>query len=175
VEGNLATMLSPAAQAELRAFYDVAYDQAWRYLARMTGGDRALTEDLVQEVMLSVAKDLAGGRSPRHDGAWIVTVARNRFLNHVRSAGRAENRLDRATDRSSSYRTIAEEVNASADKARSLLAQLPLEQRAAVAFRHLEGYSVGEIAEKLGRSVEATESLIARGVRTLRQLGPETN
>ena len=168
-------MLSPAAQAELRAFYDVAYDQAWRYLARMTGGDRALTEDLVQEVMLSVAKDLAGGRSPRHDGAWIVTVARNRFLNNVRGAGRAHTRLDRATDRSSRYRSIVDETNPSGDRARDLLAQLPIEQRAAVALRHLEGYSIGEIAEKLGRSIEATESLIARGVRTLRQLGPETN
>jgi DNA-directed RNA polymerase specialized sigma24 family protein len=50
---------------------------------------------------------------------------------------------------------------------------LPIEQRAAVALRHVEGYSVPEIARLLARSVEATESLIARGVRTLRGYGPE--
>ena len=170
-------MLSPTAKAELREFYDLAYDQAWRYLSRMSGGDHALTEDLVQEVMLSVARDLAVGRSPRREAAWIVTVAHNRFINHVRSVGRAESRLARATDRSSGYPTtgISERAAAAAEQARELLAQLPLEQRAAVALRHLDGYNVREIAEKLGKSVEATESLIARGVRTLRQLGPETN
>jgi RNA polymerase sigma-70 factor, ECF subfamily len=158
-------MLSPAAKA-------------WRYLSRMSGGDRALTEDLVQEVMLSVARDLAYGRSPRHEAAWIVSVAHNRFVNHVRSAGRADARVARATDRSSGYPPspgMTEKAAAAAEHARELLAQLPSDQRAAVALRHLDGYSVREIADKIGRSTEATESLIARGVRTLRQLPQETN
>jgi RNA polymerase sigma-70 factor, ECF subfamily len=59
----------------------------------------------------------------------------------------------------------------SADGARQLLATLPIDQRAAVALRHLEGYSTAEIATLLGRTIEATESLIARGVRTLRKTG----
>jgi DNA-directed RNA polymerase specialized sigma24 family protein len=58
----VATKLTPEAQAQLRAFYDIAYDHAWRYLARMTGGDKALTEDLVQEVMLAVALELRAGQ-----------------------------------------------------------------------------------------------------------------
>lgn len=159
--------LDAAAQAQLREFYDIAYDQAFRYLARATA-DRALTEDLVQEVMLSVARDLANGRSPRHEGAWIVTVARHRLLNHVRSSQRADARVAKATDRSTGFGLPTETI--ATERARSLLAKLPLEQRTAVALRHLDGYSVPEIAEYLGKSVEATESLIARGVRTLRNL-----
>jgi RNA polymerase sigma-70 factor, ECF subfamily len=164
--------LDPTAQAELRAFYDVAYDQAWRYLSRITG-DRLLTEDLVQDVMVSVARDLVNGRSPRTDGAWIVSVARNRFLNHVRSANRADARVAKATDRSTGFGVPHDTV--AAERARDLLLQLPLDQRAAVALRHIDGYSVGEIANLLGRSVEATESLIARGVRMLRRLPAEEN
>jgi RNA polymerase sigma-70 factor, ECF subfamily len=151
--------LDAAAQAELRAFYDIAYDQAWRYLARITG-DRNLTEDLVQDVMVSVARDLVNGRSPRTDGAWIVSVARNRFLNHVRGAGRSDARVAKATDRSTGFGLPAETV--AAERARELLLQLPLDQRAAVALRHVDGYSV-----------DATESLIARGVRALRRLPAE--
>jgi RNA polymerase sigma-70 factor, ECF subfamily len=162
--------LDSTAQAELRAFYDVAYDQAWRYLARITG-DRTLTEDLVQDVMVSVARDLVNGRSPRTEGAWIVSVARNRFLNHVRGANRADARIAKATDRSTGFGLPHETV--AAERARKLLLQLPIDQRSAVALRHVDGYSVGEIAELLGRSVEATESLIARGVRTLRRLPSE--
>jgi RNA polymerase sigma-70 factor, ECF subfamily len=168
VDVQVATKLTPEAQAQLRAFYDVAYDHAWRYLARMTGGDKALTEDLVQEVMLAVAQDLAKGRPPVHDGPWVVSVARHRFLNCVRGANRSEARVRLATDRSSPFAPA--EPSGAGDRARTLLSQLPLDQRAAVTLRHAEGYSVKEIAELLGRSVEATESLIARGVRTLRQL-----
>jgi RNA polymerase sigma-70 factor, ECF subfamily len=162
--------LSYAARDELLAFYDVAFDHAWRYLNRITGGDRALTEDLVQDVMVAVARDLKNGRSVRHDGAWVVMVARSRFLDYVRRASRDELRIAKATDRSSYS------VNPDAtDRARELLACLPIEQRAAVALRHLDGYSIAEIADQLGRSVSATESLIARGVKTLRKLEPETN
>jgi DNA-directed RNA polymerase specialized sigma24 family protein len=94
-------MLSAAGQAEMREFYDLAFKQAWHYLARITGGDIALTEDLIQDVMLSVAKDLARGRSPKHDGGWITVVARNRFLNHVRSSARSDAREQASVDRSS--------------------------------------------------------------------------
>jgi RNA polymerase sigma-70 factor, ECF subfamily len=164
--------LDAAAQAELRAFYDLAYDQAWRYLARVTG-DRALTEDLVQDVMVSVARDLVNGRSPSTEHAWIVSVARHRLLNHMRGTTRADARVGRATDRSSGLGLPADTV--AAERARDLLTQLPLDQRTAVALRHLDGYSIGEIANMLGRSVGATESLIARGVRTLRRLPVEAD
>jgi RNA polymerase sigma-70 factor (ECF subfamily) len=89
-------------------------------------------------------------------------------LNCVRGASRSEARVRLATDRSSPFAPA--EPSSAGDRARTLLSQLPLDQRAAVTLRHAEGYSVKEIAELLGRSVEATESLIARGVRTLRQL-----
>ena len=36
-------------------------------------------------------------------------------------------------------------------------------QRAALVLRHMEGLSVPELAQVLGRSVEAAESLLSRG------------
>ena len=47
------------------------------------------------------------------------------------------------------------------------LATLPERQRLAVMLRHFEGASNPEIAERLGVSVEAVESLTARGKRAL--------
>ena len=132
-------MLSPAGQAEMREFYDLAFKQAWRYLARITGGDIALTEDLIQDVRLSVAKDLARGRSPKHDGGWITVVARNRFLNHVRSSARSDAREQASVDRSYWPPPGAEEQALSTEGARELLALLPIDQRAAGALRHLDG------------------------------------
>jgi len=47
------------------------------------------------------------------------------------------------------------------------LAKLPDRQREAVVLRHIEGLANPEIAEVLDISVEAVESLIARGKRGL--------
>ena len=47
------------------------------------------------------------------------------------------------------------------------LAELPERQRVAVTLRHLEGRTTPEIAEVLEISVEAVESLTARGKRAL--------
>ncbi|MDB4539935.1 hypothetical protein N9231_05885, partial [Saprospiraceae bacterium] len=48
------------------------------------------------------------------------------------------------------------------------LHKLPEAQRDAVGMRHLEGMSLAEIAEELGRSTTATAGLIKRGVANLR-------
>ncbi|MEO0866430.1 MAG: sigma-70 family RNA polymerase sigma factor, partial [Pseudomonadota bacterium] len=49
------------------------------------------------------------------------------------------------------------------------LADLPERQRMAVMLRHFEGATNPEIAARLGISVEAVESLTARGKRALAQ------
>jgi RNA polymerase sigma-70 factor, ECF subfamily len=49
------------------------------------------------------------------------------------------------------------------------LAELPADQRQAVEVHHLQGHSLAETAERLGRSREAVAGLLYRGVRYLRQ------
>ena len=49
------------------------------------------------------------------------------------------------------------------------IAELPERQRQAIVLRHFEAWSNPEIGEALGCSVEAVESLLARGRRTLAQ------
>jgi RNA polymerase sigma-70 factor (ECF subfamily) len=50
------------------------------------------------------------------------------------------------------------------------LARLPEDQRRAVELRHLQGGTVGEVAQQMGRSKEAVAKLLLRGVARLRQL-----
>ena len=54
------------------------------------------------------------------------------------------------------------------DRAVAALAAVPASQRAALVLRHFDGYSVPEVAAMLGKSVEAVESLLARGRATFR-------
>jgi RNA polymerase sigma-70 factor (ECF subfamily) len=58
------------------------------------------------------------------------------------------------------------------DRLNRALATLPEDQQRAVRLRHLEGKSLAEIAELMGRSRTATAGLLKRGMHALRrQLG----
>jgi RNA polymerase sigma-70 factor (ECF subfamily) len=54
------------------------------------------------------------------------------------------------------------------------LARLPVDQRSAVELHHLEGRTLAETAEALGRSRSAGASLVFRGLRSLRRMLDES-
>jgi RNA polymerase sigma-70 factor (ECF subfamily) len=56
----------------------------------------------------------------------------------------------------------------SAARARALLAALPDQERWALSLQVVDELTVAEVAELLGRSLEATTSLLARARRRLR-------
>jgi len=66
------------------------------------------------------------------------------------------------------------ERTASQAEAIALLQQLPRDQRIALALRYAEDLEVADVALAMGRSVRATESLIARARRTLRRRAEES-
>ena len=73
-----------------------------------------------------------------------------------------------AADQSSpSQRAAREEELLALAKA---LAQLPDDQRLAVEMKHLQGASVAEIAEAMGKSETAVGGLLRRGLKRLREL-----
>jgi RNA polymerase sigma-70 factor (ECF subfamily) len=139
-------------------------------LARRLLGDPAEAEDVAQEAMLRlwrVAPDWRPGEAGV--GAWLHRVATNLCLDRLRR--RRESGAeppDRADDAPSVRAALA-----TADRKAALeaaLARLPERQRLAIVLRHLEERGNPEIAATLGTSVEAVESLLARGRRELAAL-----
>lgn len=138
------------------------------YAARLLGGDLAEAEDVTQEAMLRLWKQAPHWRQGEAKvTTWLYKVVSNLCADRLRKR------------RTVDIDTIEEPVDATPsavdglihhDRAVALqqaLMQLPERQRIAVSLRHLEGATNPEIAEVLDASVEAVESLTARGKRAL--------
>jgi RNA polymerase sigma-70 factor (ECF subfamily) len=132
-------------------------------------GDRNAAEDVAQEVFLRLWTH-AGRWQPGRArlGTWLHRVALNLCLDRL--ARRRERPLDEAGEPPDPQPSATALVEAR-DIGRHVneeMMNLPSQQRIAITLCHYQGFSNLEAAEVLDVSVEALESLLARGRRTLR-------
>jgi RNA polymerase sigma-70 factor (ECF subfamily) len=143
--------------------------------ARMgTDAGRTVTaEDLLQETLLESARKLDAfeDRGPASFYRWLVAIARFKLS----EADRARHAAKRAREAPLLDDPPGAATSPSAAAARSeegsrlgtALGALPEAQAEAVRLRYLEGLSVAETAERLGRSPAAVKALVSRGLEAL--------
>jgi RNA polymerase sigma-70 factor, ECF subfamily len=158
--------MSAAACAE---FYDRAFDEVYRYLCRAVLGNKTLAEDLAQETLISLVSAERAGRAQLQSMPWVIGVARHKLADHYRRT-ESENRrmaLVWATDHHCEDDEFDDLDRESPQRVLDLLRGLSSSHRLVLAFRYVDELSVEEIAQLLGRSVRATESLLVRARRAL--------
>lgn len=145
-----------------------------RHASRLVGfayrmlQDFTEAEDVAQDTMLrlwKMAPDWEPGRAQL--STWLFQVANNLCIDRLRK--RRTVPLDGLPEPKDDTPDV-EQAMISSERQNALnaaLATLPDRQRQAVVLRHIEGLSNPEIADILEISVEATESLTARGKRNL--------
>jgi RNA polymerase sigma-70 factor (ECF subfamily) len=143
---------------------------------------REAAEDPAQETFVRGFVALAGLKRPSAFSAWILTIAHNVAMDHLRGKSRTVS-LEVHGPRDSSgqillesrrERPAIENASLSEMRARILAAidALGEEYRATLLLRHVSGLSCEEIAEHLGVSLGTTTSRLSRAHRLLReQLG----
>ncbi|MEL7013211.1 MAG: RNA polymerase sigma factor [Pseudomonadota bacterium] len=141
---------------------------AFRHAYRLLGRD-AEAEDVAQEAMLRLwrmAPDWRPGTA--RVSTWLYRVVANLCTDRLRRSGRATP-LDEAGEPVDPAPTVSDTMQdaARADALQAALGTLPDRQRQAVVLRHVEELSNPEIADIMEISVEAVESLLARGKRSL--------
>jgi RNA polymerase sigma factor (sigma-70 family) len=147
------------------ALYAVHIEEATR-LAYLVVGDHGLAQDLAHDAFLKSASRLHGLREQGSFGPYL----RRTIVNLAISRGRRKRAEQRALARAgvpSQLGTPHAEIPTE-DVLRRALWTLPVRQRAALVLRYYVDLSEEETAEILGSSVVATKSLVARGVRALR-------
>lgn len=144
--------------------------------------------DVVQQTCLEAYRDLAGfrGRTQGELLAWLRQILHNNVAQtiqrHVLAQKRSTRKERRLDGRDSSggelQQVLASEQSTPSQRAMrgeravrlaEALERIPEDQRHAVRLRHLEGWSLAQIAEYFGRSEVAVAGLLKRGLRSLRK------
>lgn len=158
---------SPTPPDQLSAIYDQALPEVYRYLAGRCGST-GLAEELTSATFVQAALSCSRGEVPDLSVAWLITVARNKLIDHWRReavADRARSVVERpVVDNIDPWETVIDK-----SRANSVLAGLPPHYRAALTLRYLDDLSVPECAEHLRKSVRSTESLLVRARAAFRR------
>ncbi|MBY0277450.1 RNA polymerase sigma factor [Candidatus Binatia bacterium] len=173
-------LMAEVARGDMEAFRTLNR----RYLARVvalagrTLGDAAEAEDVAQETFLRLWRTAPNWRpNEAKVGTWLHRVALNLCFDKL-SRRREEHPGDPpdAVDPAPGPSSVAQQRE-TADHVRAALDTLPDAQRRAITLCHYQGMRNIEAAEVMGVSIEALESLLARGRRKLREqlraLAPE--
>ncbi|MDA7963048.1 RNA polymerase sigma factor [Ruegeria sp.] len=131
-------------------------------------GNRAEAEDITQEAMMRlwrIAPDWEAGHAQVSTWLYRVTLNLCRDLRRRKRPDPLEDGIDPADSTPSVVDRMQDAARQ--DALQSALDQLPERQRQAVVLRHIEELPNPQIAGIMEVSVEAVESLTARGKRAL--------
>ena len=163
-------LLAAAAAGDEKAFAGLVerhYDIVYRVVWRVTSG-HADTEDLVQDAFLKLWSNPAQVRNGPALRGWLIRVATNLAIDRARRKQAAN--IEDEPEIAGTGPDALEQVlgDRSAQDINSALARLPERQRLALSLVYFENMSNIDAAAAMAISVEAIESLLARGRRALK-------
>ena len=174
------TLMQAFAAGDARAF-ETLYERhalpVWRFVQRSVH-DRALADDLVQDVWFSLIRQAPRYAPRARFRTWLFTLAHHRLVDHWRTH-KAHASLDADSDDGAALAdTLAADSGfgpvrqlQSRERAQALLdalAALPLAQREAFLLQAEGGLSLAEIAQATGVSAETAKSWLRYARERLR-------
>jgi RNA polymerase sigma-70 factor, ECF subfamily len=149
----------------LERLYKKHAGDVYRY-ALVVLRNQADAEDVTQTTFMNAHRAIERGEQPRNPQNWLIAIAHNVCRQRFRQSQRRPAEVELNEELAEA---VVEEDAISAEDIRRALGHLAFNQRAALVMRELEGRSYQEIAEILGLSVSAVETLIFRARRALRE------
>lgn len=158
----------PATTDPVVAIYPVALPQVYGYLLPRCGS-AARAEDITAETFLAAVAAVRQGNASNVNVAWLMGIARHKLVDHWRQLAREQRSLAAVEENAADVDDPWPEW-LDTQAAHAALARLSVNQRAALTLRYLDGLPVVEVAEHLGRTVHATETLLVRSRIALRRV-----
>lgn len=170
-DDELMELIKKGDKAGFAQLFDRHSDSVFGYCLRTLGGNRAMAEDILQEVWLKVAENAHRYEARGHFKAWLMTISRNETISQIR------HQLPLTSDEDGEPEEGVSDSNAERDflrqfearKVHNAIEALPDGQRVALMLSVVEDLSHEEIAAKLSSTVSSVGSLLFRARQELRK------
>ena len=132
-------------------------------------------EEVVQDVFLQLWRNCARYDTSRPFVPWLLTLARNRALDHLRLKSERQRRREDQTEEFPNIASAAPEYEKAldekrrAERVRTLIGSLPSAQKKAIELAYFDGLSHSEIAAALNEPLGTVKSWIRNGLMRLKE------
>ena len=142
-----------------RHLFELHFDAVYRFCVALAGGRRDLAEETAQQVFITAAQRI-GRFDPQKAPfrAWLLGIARNRYLTLQAKEQRRRHHEALSQERGREEAGPRE----SDSRTHEALARLPFEYRRVLEGKYLRQWTMREMAEADGISIDAIESLLRR-------------
>jgi RNA polymerase sigma-70 factor, ECF subfamily len=157
-------MESPRRIEALYDLLDQALPEVYGYFMHRCR-DRAMAEDLTSETFLA-AIDAFERQTFDPSVPWLIGIGRHKLVDHWRRTSREERHMASVAVEA---RVDEWQDEFEPGRAWEVLGVLNASQRLALTLRYVDGLSVPDVAQLVGRSVHATETLLMRAKAAFRR------
>ena len=154
------------ASREIDDLYRAHVAEVYRY-AYAVLGNHADAEDVTQTTFLNAYRALEQGVRPRKPTNWLLTIASNAIKQRFRQEQSRPRQVELDERIVQAGTDDEDDEGPSVGELLTALSKIPPQQRQAIVLREFEGRSYNEIAEILGISTSALETLLFRARRSL--------
>jgi RNA polymerase sigma factor (sigma-70 family) len=152
------------ASREIDDLYRAHVAEVYRYAFAVLG-NHADAEDVTQTTFLNAYRALEQGVKPRKPSNWLLTIASNAIKQRFRQEQSRPRQVE--LDDRVAHAEPQDDDGPSVGELLTALSKIPPQQRQAIVLREFEGRSYVEIAEILGVTTSALETLLFRARRSL--------
>lgn len=133
------------------------------YAGLLAGTDRAVAEDIVRDTYMSLLARAQRGDVSVVGYGYLRRSVRHRWIDSWRAEGREQPRMAAADTAPATPKEALDDVPV------RLLAELPVRARTVMVLRYVEDMPVTAIAEALGTTDRAVESVMSRALHRMRR------
>jgi RNA polymerase sigma-70 factor (ECF subfamily) len=165
------------------AFFDGYFPRLYRFARTRLGDDPDTTREIVHVTLSKAIRRLASYRGEAALFTWLCTICRNEIADHVERVARERKHVV-LTEDLPEVRAAVEALTAPesdepeaafrrTEAARLIqvaLDRLPAHYGNALEWKYIYGFSVEEIAAKLGVGLEAAQSILGRAKRAFQDV-----
>lgn len=141
-----------------------------RFFALRMIGDPSMSEDMVQDAILSFMKVFRSkGRRPDNPEAFLMKIVRNRCLDHIRHSSVVTSvPLDAAASKAGVPQDRLQECRDQVELVHKAVAKLGENYKTVFILRDMLGYDMDEIAHIMGAGGSAVRKMLSRARKLIR-------